>query len=305
MKDPCKIGLRGLIPSLHTPFLDNNELDQRSIEKIIDHVIRNNCAGMLIGAVAGEGESLSIEEKNRFFKLASEYNNNKIPIIISCTAKKQSDRLKIAKIAQESGVDWMLCQIPAFDNVENLVSKLMEIEQIGPKYLMLQDLSWDDNGIDISIIKHLFKKIKKFKSLKIEVINSGEKYSKVLKETKGKLHVSGGWAIIEMIDALDRGVHGLMPSTLEEVFVKIYNLYINDQKKEAISLFNKLLPILRFTHQHLNISIHFAKLLRVKENIFSSSHSRLPKKSLKDFPLQEAKIILNKALDLKTTYKEY
>ena len=64
MEDPCKIGLRGLIPSLHTPFLDNNELDQRSIEKIIDHVIRNNCAGMLIGAVAGEGESLSIEEKN-------------------------------------------------------------------------------------------------------------------------------------------------------------------------------------------------------------------------------------------------
>ena len=84
MEDPCKIGLRGLIPSLHTPFLDNNELDQRSIEKIIDHVIKNNCAGMLIGAVAGEGETLSIEEKNRFFKLASEYNNNKIPIIISC-----------------------------------------------------------------------------------------------------------------------------------------------------------------------------------------------------------------------------
>ena len=71
-------------------------------------------------------------------------------------------------------------------------------------------------------------------------------------------------------------------------------------KKRSNFIFNKLLPILRFTHQHLNISIHFAKLLR-SEKIFSSSHS-VTKESLKDFPLQEAKIILNKALDLKNTY---
>ena len=57
---------------------------------------------------------------------------------------------------------------------------------------------------------------------KIEVINSGPKYTRVFNITNNHLHLSGGWAIMGMIEALNRGVHALIPSTMEVIYNKIY-----------------------------------------------------------------------------------
>ena len=57
-------GLRGIIPSLHTPFSDQNKIDIPSLKKLIDHTIATECSGMLVGAVAGENSSLNFDEKN-------------------------------------------------------------------------------------------------------------------------------------------------------------------------------------------------------------------------------------------------
>ena len=56
-------GLRGIIPSLHTPFCNQNKIDIPSLKKLIDHTIITGCSGMVVGAVAGENSSLSFEEK--------------------------------------------------------------------------------------------------------------------------------------------------------------------------------------------------------------------------------------------------
>ena len=108
-------GLRGIIPSLHTPFSDQNKIDIPSLKKLIDHTIATECSGMLVGAVAGENSSLNFDEKNRIIDECLSYNNNRIPIIISCSANNQKDRIALSKSAKEAGADWILCQTP--DNV--------------------------------------------------------------------------------------------------------------------------------------------------------------------------------------------
>ena len=52
----------GIIPSLHTPFNEKNKIDIISLRKLIDHTVTTGCAGMLVGAVAGENGSLSFDE---------------------------------------------------------------------------------------------------------------------------------------------------------------------------------------------------------------------------------------------------
>ena len=47
-------GLRGIIPSLHTPFCNQNKIDIPSLKNLIDHTISTGCSGMLVGAVAGD-----------------------------------------------------------------------------------------------------------------------------------------------------------------------------------------------------------------------------------------------------------
>ena len=51
--------MRGIIPSLHTPFNEKNKIDIPSLRKLIDHTIATGCSGMLVGAVAGENSSLT------------------------------------------------------------------------------------------------------------------------------------------------------------------------------------------------------------------------------------------------------
>ena len=58
--------MKGIIPSLNTPFSKKGNLDHNSLAKLVEHTIKSGCNGMLGLAVAGEGESLSFEEKVGF-----------------------------------------------------------------------------------------------------------------------------------------------------------------------------------------------------------------------------------------------
>ena len=288
----------GIIPSLHTPFNENNEIDIVSLRKLIDHTVATGCAGMLVGAVAGENGSLSFDEKNILLNECVTYNNNRIPIIISCTAKNQIERIELSKNAKELGADWILCQAPENIFGNELLKCFYEIAEVGPDNLMIQDLSWTDYGMSDDDIILLNKNVKKLKSLKIEVLNSGPKYTKVFNITNNQLHLSGGWAIMGMIEALNRGVHALIPSTMEVIYNKIYNFYIENKVEDSRRLFSQILPILSFTHQHIDISIKFSKMLRVEEGIFATCICREPIKNFDQFQLNEASLHISEILEL-------
>ena len=293
--------MQGIIPSLHTPFNEKNEIDIVSLRKLIDNTVATGCAGMLVGAVAGENGSLSFDEKNILLNECVTYNKNRIPVIISCTAKNQMERIALSKNAKELGADWILCQTPENVFGNELVKCFNEIAEVGPDNLMIQDLSWTDYGMSDEDIILLNKNVNKFKSLKIEVLNSGPKYTRVFDITNHHLHLSGGWAIMGMIEALNRGVHALIPSTMEAIYNKIYDLYIENKIEDSRRLFSKILPVLSFTHQHIDISIKFSKMLRVKEGIFSTSICRKPIKNFDQFQLEEASLHISKVLNLQNS----
>ena len=290
--------MRGIIPSLHTPFNEKNKIDIASLRKLIDHTIATGCAGMLVGAVAGENSSLSFDEKNILLNECVTYNKKRIPIIVSCSAKNQKERVALSKNAKELGVDWILCQTPENMFGNELVECFNQIAENGPDNLMIQDLSWTDNGVEDEDILLLFKNVDKFKSLKIEVLNSGPKYTRILDITNHQLHLSGGWAIMGMIEALNRGVHAFIPSTMEVIYNKIYDLYSEKKIENARMLFAQIMPVLSFTHQHIDISIKFSKMLRVKEGIFNKNLCRKPIKNFDQFQMEEANLHIRKVLDL-------
>ena len=290
--------MRGIIPSLHTPFCRDNKVDILSLQKLIDHTIVSGCTGMLVGAVAGENASLSLDEKEFIINACVQHNNNRLPLIVSCSANNQYDRITLSRAAKVAGADWILCQTPNNLNGNELTECFNEIADAGPSNLMIQDLSWTDNGMKDEDILLLFENIKKFKGLKIEVLNSGPKYSRILKATNHKLHLSGGWAIMGMIEALNRGVHAFIPSTMEVIYNQIYNLFIEKKINKARDLFSKIVPILSFTHQHIDIAIKFSKMLRVREEIFTTELCRSPISEFDIYQLEEANIHIEKVISL-------
>ncbi len=295
--------LNGIAPSLHTPFNDDKSIDYQSLKKLLDHTIESKCSGMLIGAVAGETQNLSFNEKVKLMDFAITNVENRVPVIIGCSAYSQDERIKLSRAAKASGAKWFLVQSPEGFKGEKLIECFNEISSFGPKNLMIQDLAWHDNGLSDSDILNLYTKVDNFKALKIEVVNSGPKYSRIKKITNDNLHLSGGWAVSGLIEAINRGVHSFIPSTMEVIFHTIYKLTIDGKDDKARSIFNHISPVLSFTHQHIDISIKFAKMLRVKEGIFKTNICRGEIEDFDKYQLKEVNILIDKIISLQEDYK--
>ena len=296
--------LNGIVPSLHTPFNNNKTIDYLSLQRLLTHTIETKCSGMLVGAVAGETQSLSFDEKIELMDFVLSYVENRIPVIIGCSASNQKERIRFAKAAKSKGAEWFLVQSPEGLNEKKLVESFNEISSFGPKNLMIQDLSWHDNGLSDNDILSLYSKVDKFNALKIEVVNSGPKYSRIKKITNNTLHLSGGWAVSGLIEAIHRGVHSFIPSTMEIIFNDVYNLAINQKLDKARELFNLIIPIISFTHQHIDISIKFSKMLRVKEGIFDTNVCRGEISDFDEYQLKEVNILLERIITIQDKYKD-
>ena len=267
--------LNGIIGVINTPFSEDNLIDSDSLRNYVRHSIESGVTGFLALGMAAEINKLTLDEKEFVVKTVVDEVKGRVPVICGVSSDTQRERLFLTEKFIDLGCDGIMVNI-LFENEDSYMRQISKIDELKPGFLMIQDWDFKGYGIPIDVIKKLFNEIESFKCLKIEVVPAGVKYTAVREATKNKLHVSGGWAGTQMIEALDRGVNAFMPTVLHDVYVKIFNLHHSGRREEAKELFYEMVPILAFSHQHLDISIHFNKKLVHRQEIFSTDKVRDP-----------------------------
>lgn len=296
--DPCPVAMRGIVPSLNTPFDRDGAIDEAAVARLVEASIGAGVAGLLALAVAGEQGSLSRAEKERIARKTVAAAARRVPVIVSVTSPDPAESAALAKLARAAGADGICCQAPAGLGDAGLRDAFARIADAGPDLLMIQDLDWGGPGLALDTIVRLFETIPQFQCLKVETVPAGSKYSRVIAATAGRLHVSGGWAVTQMPEALARGVHAFMPTALDPVYVAIYRAHRAGRADAARALFERLLPVLAFTNQHIDVSIRFLKRLRFVEGIFASEHCRPPVPPLDEIQSAETDRLIARALAL-------
>lgn len=271
----CVENIKGIIGVINTPFSEDDKIDVESLNRYVENSINNKVVGFLVLGLAAEVNKLSVDDKILIVDTVIKKVNKRVPVICGTTASSQKERINLIKEFSNLGCDGILVNIP-YENEVSYISDVRELSANTAGFMMLQDWDFHGYGIPINIITRLFNELENFKCLKIEVVPAGVKYSQVRKATNGRLHLSGGWAGTQMIEALDRNVDAFMPTILHDVYGNIYSLHRNGKREEAKIIFNKLIPIISFSHQHLDISIHFNKRLLFKQKIFSTANVRQP-----------------------------
>jgi len=175
-----------------------------------------------------------------------------------------------------AGCEIVLVEIPSNRRADRnaTLEFVRSFASTGMPVLMLQDLDWNGAGLEISWIVELFETVDAFRCLKVEVSPAGPKYSAVLQATGGRLHVSGGWAADQMIEALDRGVDVFIPTAMTRLYRAVIEAHAAGDRALARRIFHQILPVLAFTRQHLDISIQFYKRLFYRRGIFSTIRVR-------------------------------
>ncbi|NHN31785.1 dihydrodipicolinate synthase family protein [Paenibacillus agricola] len=269
------LNMDGIVTVLNTPFTDKDTIDIPSLRKHVHYALDAGVAGFLVPAMASEVGKLSDLERKLMVETVVSEVKGEVPVIGGASAQTSEQRRGYAKQLIELGCEGVLVSFN-YDNDQQYEQDVREIAELKPGFLMIQDWDFQGFGVPVPLISRLFKEIDEFQSLKIEVVPAGVKYSQVIDATSGQLHVAGGWAVSQLIEGLDRGVNAFMPTGMHEIYVRIYSLYRQGDRAAAKRLFNRLLPVLSFSNQHLDISIHFFKRLLAAQHIYTTKRVREP-----------------------------
>lgn len=267
--------LRGIVTVLNTPFTVTDELDADALRRHVRVALAAGVAGFLAPAMASEVDKLTPGERDLFVDTVLDEVRGRAVVIGGASAPSPSERVRLAQRLVAAGCQGVLVSIP-YENDKQYVRAVGEVADTAPPFLMLQD--WDPRGygVPVATLVKLFETVEVVRAVKVEVVPAGRKYSELIAATGGRLHVSGGWAVMQMIEALDRGVHAFMPTALHTIYVRIYQLHKAGQRQAARDLFDQVLPILAFSNQHLDISIHFFKRLLFAQGIYPTPAVRPP-----------------------------
>ena len=259
--------LHGILPVLNTPFDKDDRVDYAALRAQVDEALRAGVSGFLVPAMASEVNALTFHEKLTIMEHVLDQVAGRVPVFAGCAAPSLDGSRKILRAFLQLGCRQVLIQLP-FMKKEQFSHDFMTLADEGPEVIMLQD--WDATGYGLpdDLIAGLFEEVPAFRCLKIEAVPAGVKYSRILELTGGRLNVSGGWAVTQMPEGLMRGVHAFMPTGMHWIYTRIFNLYKSGDEMGAVKLFHEILPVLAFSNQHLDISIHFFKRLLWRQGIY-------------------------------------
>jgi dihydrodipicolinate synthase/N-acetylneuraminate lyase len=106
--------LRGIIPPLVTPLLDNDTLDVDGLERLIEHTIAGGVNGLFILGTTGEFASLGYKVRNELIMHTCRIAAGRIPVLAGISDSAFSESLNLAKKAADCGADAVVLTPPYY-----------------------------------------------------------------------------------------------------------------------------------------------------------------------------------------------
>ncbi|MGV8096598.1 MAG: dihydrodipicolinate synthase family protein [Mangrovibacterium sp.] len=125
--------LKGIIPPVVTPLLNDRELDVEGLEKLIEHLLTGGVHGLFMLGTNGEATSLSYSLRKELLKRTSELVDRRIPVVAGVTDTSLEGSLEIAEYAAKVGLDGVVIAPPYYmpisqeemrEYLENIVPQL-------------------------------------------------------------------------------------------------------------------------------------------------------------------------------------
>jgi 4-hydroxy-tetrahydrodipicolinate synthase len=107
--------VRGSIPALITPMLEDGQVDYPTLRQLIDwHVAEGtDCIGVV--GTTGESPTVTVEEHCEIIRVSVEQAAGRVPIMAGCGANSTAEAIELAKFAKKVGADCQLQVVPYYN----------------------------------------------------------------------------------------------------------------------------------------------------------------------------------------------
>ena len=106
--------LRGIIPPMVTPLLDNDKLDAAGLERLIEHILSGGVHGLFILGTTGEGPGLSYRLRYELIERVCGQVKGRVPVLVGITDTSFIESINIAHKAKESGAQAVVLAPPYY-----------------------------------------------------------------------------------------------------------------------------------------------------------------------------------------------
>ncbi|MNB72910.1 4-hydroxy-tetrahydrodipicolinate synthase [compost metagenome] len=227
--------LKGNQVLIVTPFDNNYEVDESSLVNLVDHLVEQDVAGIIVLGTTGEFFSLQDHEKKRIIDITSERTKDRTALIVGVAHSGSSISADMARYAGDKGASAVLLPPPYYHvpTPEGMIDHFTIVGQRGNVDLMVYD---GGGGIEVPI--HVIEKVRAATSKLRYIKLTAPKVTKVREyhETFGsEVSVFAGEdllimpELLEGADGLTTAAGNLRPKELTEIF----NLVQNEKFSEA------------------------------------------------------------------------
>lgn len=106
----------GTFTALITPFRQNEEIDEDSLEKLVRFNIEHGISGLVPCGTTGESSALNHEEHDRVIRLVVEYAKDQVLILAGTGSNCTREAIRLTQQAEKSGADASLLITPYCNN---------------------------------------------------------------------------------------------------------------------------------------------------------------------------------------------
>lgn len=106
--------LHGIVVPMVTPLTLNAEIDYKSTEKLVEHLISGGVYGIFALGTTGEAQSLSVQQRVDFVTFVGEKIAGRVPYIVGVSDTSIVDSVSLAKIAQAAGACGVVATPPYY-----------------------------------------------------------------------------------------------------------------------------------------------------------------------------------------------
>ncbi|MCG7334771.1 4-hydroxy-tetrahydrodipicolinate synthase [Sporosarcina sp. ACRSM] len=238
----------GMIPALPTPLNEDNSIDFKGLEQLIEHLIDGGMHGLLVGGSTGEYSLMSMEERKEVIKFVCETANGRVPVMAGTGCHRTADTINLTQYAVEVGATSALVINPYYmttsrQGIIDHYKAVAESTNIGIVIYHYPDAT----GVELD--PELIHEISQIEGIVgIKNTADGQHTSKLLALTKDNPNfaVLTGFEhlILPTLALGGQGAIGVVHNLAPKKLAKLYDLIVNENNlKEATTLNQELMAL--------------------------------------------------------------
>jgi 4-hydroxy-tetrahydrodipicolinate synthase len=125
--------MKGSYVALVTPFDKRGNLDQKTLENLVEWHIQEGTDGIVCAATTGESPCLSSRDRKKIAEICIRTANGKIPIVVSTGTSCTTDSIAHTKTALKLGASGCLVVTPYYNKPtqEGCIAHFKEVAKVG------------------------------------------------------------------------------------------------------------------------------------------------------------------------------